>query len=112
MPNTAPQHRVGRMAGMQTNMARATNSPQCERHNGAVQRSYPMTYNTPFPKQAPWFIYGPYKAPNGNWYCGYVVANGQLAMSGDTLAGHSSFEDCQAYFNTVDHGLAHANANA
>ena len=71
-----------------------------------------MTYNTPFPKQAPWFIYGPYFPPAKRWYCGYVVANGRLAMSGDHVPeGFATEAECQAWFIAHDHGLAHANAN-
>ena len=69
-----------------------------------------MTYNTPFPKQAPWFIYGPYQA-NGHWFVGYVVASGRLHLeTTDNLEVFQSEQDARDYFNEVDYGLAHANA--
>ena len=67
-----------------------------------------MRYNIPYPKQAPWFIYGPYHAPNGKWLAGYVCKSGQLDL--DTTKQFDTEAECIAYHKSVDYGLAHSNA--
>ena len=65
-----------------------------------------MTYNTPI-ASAPWFIYGPYQTPNGNWYCGYVKQSGRLAMSADTHEAFANEAQARHWFDEVDWGLEH-----
>lgn len=72
-----------------------------------------MAYHIPYPKQAPWFIYGPYLAPDGLWRVGYVVANGQLHLGngpGDYSEAFKTRAGAIACFEANDYGLEHSNA--